>query len=76
MFRKQIALAAVCGAAITGAGASALAAVDTGRTDTARVPAVADGRVVIRGCPAEDSCRIDFRPSDRGPVWIVRRVDR
>jgi hypothetical protein len=28
-------------------------------------------RVSVGGCPLEDSCAVDYRPSARGPVWIV-----
>lgn len=49
-------------------------AADPSRTRTVEMPDRERGRVVVSGCPSEDSCRIDYRRgSDGEPVWVIRR---
>lgn len=46
----------------------------TERTRTVSIPQEDRGRVIVTGCAAEDSCRIDYRLGRNGePVWVLRR---
>lgn len=73
--RRRIAAAIVASSLACVGSAFASSAGGGIRTEDAELPAhPVNARVVVFGCPSEDSCRADFRRNRHGEfVWVIRR---